>query len=92
MAEFVIVTKNISELKKELALSVLAKKAVELSVATSCETRRLWFFPEQVASEGVNQDEVFFGLASEQTNEPSLMEPAFIETEDNLLILSCDIE
>lgn len=92
MAEFVIATNNVSELKKELALSVLSKKVVELTVATSNDTRKLWFFPEQVSSEGVDQDEVFFGLASEHTNEPSHMDPAFIETEDSLLILSCDIE
>lgn len=92
MAEFVIATKDIGELKKELALNVLTKKVIELTVATSNQTRKLWFLPEQVSSEGIDQNEVFFGLAGEQINDIDSMEPAFIETEDNLLILSCDIE
>lgn len=92
MTEFVIATKNIDELKKELALSVLSKKALELTVATSADTRRIWFFSEQVSSEGAENNEVFFGRASDETDDPMLMEPAFIETEESLLILSCDIE
>jgi len=87
MPEYIIATKDIGELKRELALNVIAKKVIELTVANSTETRTVWFLAHEAAEQG----DVFYGDASPESSDPTKMYPVYIETEDDaLLILSAD--
>lgn len=93
MGEFIVATRNVRELKEQLALNILSKTVAELETASSAGMLTIWFFPEQVATEGIDKGEVFFGLASTETNDIRLFghwHPAFIESEDSILVLSCD--
>lgn len=87
MSEYIIATKDIGELKHELAMHYIAKKVIELTVASSTETRSVWFLPQESANHG----DVFYGLASKESQELTDVHPAYVESEDDaLFVLSVD--
>ena len=92
MAEFIVAPDDHERLKRELALNVISKKVTELTVANSSSTQKMWFFPQEVSSEGIDKGELFIGLASNESDDPYSMLPALIESEDTHLILTADTE
>ena len=87
MAEFIIATNSIEELRRELAVSAVTKKALELTIASGSGSRKILFLTTEVA-QGSEAGEIFFGQAGSDID--AEMFPSLIETEDRLLILHVD--
>jgi hypothetical protein len=95
MAEFIIATSNIDKLQEELAINVLAEKALadkvmKLTVSNSESTRTVWFLPQETSSESMGKGAVILGLASAQSADMLDPSPALIENEGSSLILGVD--
>lgn len=87
MDEYLVVTTDSAQLRETLALSVVRKSIVKLTVSSSTGTRDAWFLCQQASSEGMDDKEVFFGLAGGSSDDPQDMSPARIEVEDSVLVL-----
>ncbi len=90
MSEFVVATRDIYELREKLALAVISRKVIEITIATSDSTKPAWFYTQSTGSNGGDEadGETFFGLASDSSDDPRDMTPAVINTENRMLILS----
>ncbi len=91
MKEFIVASSDIAALKEELAVSVVRKQVTQIEVSDNTSTRTVYFLVQEVSSEGMNDGDVFFGLASGSSADPEKMSPARIETEDSILVLIAEL-
>ncbi len=89
MAEFIVATDNTEKLREELALSILSKNAILLTIASAEESKDIWFLPQEAASKGADRGEIFYGQAG-ATDDIEEMSPSLIDTEGRILILQID--
>lgn len=92
MNEYVIATDDVTELMRHLAMNVIGEIETKLLISNGQSTATVWFTPQEASSKGFTGTEVFYGLASLESNLPITdRTPARIQMESRLLIFIADL-
>ena len=93
MNEYMIVTTDVTQLKKQLAQNVIGSAEAKIvAVNASSGRQTIWFTTHEATREGFTEGEVFHGLASLTAHCPTHKKViARIESEGSALILITDL-